>query len=137
MRHLDPEPSAAYLAESAHAAALLGGALELLQLAAVEIEKAQHHAVGVHDELAAGPEGDFGLVDARFDEHRLSGWRPLRSGQRGFILVAQRKVQHEIEARAQPEFLECSALHPACRMASISTSAPRGSPATPTAAREG
>src|SRR5439155_337341 len=120
-----------------HAQALLSRALELLQLVAVEIEKAQHHAVGVHDQLAARPVGDLGPLDLRLDEHRLSGRRAVRCSQRRPVLVAQRQVKHKVEARAQPEPVELARLHPECRMASTSTSAPRGNPATPTAARAG
>ena len=137
MRHLGAEPAAAHFAEGPHAQALLSRALELLQLAAVEIEKAQHHAVGVHDQLAARPVDDLGPLDLRLDEHRLSGRRAVRCSQRRPVLVAQRQVKHKVEARAQPEPVELARLHPECRMASISTSAPRGSPETPTAARAG
>src|SRR5437667_5796755 len=122
MRHLGAEPAAAHFAEGPHAQAFLSRALELLQLAAVEIEKAQHHAVGVHDQLAARPVGDLGSLDLRLDEHRLSGRRAVRCSQRRPVLVAQRQVKHKVEARAQPEPVELAGLHPECRMASISTS---------------
>ena len=141
VRHLGAEPAAAHFAEGAHAQAFFSRALELLQLAAIEIEKAQDHAIGVHDQLAARPVGDFGPLELRLDEHRPSGRRAVRRGQRRPVLVAQRQVKHEVEARAQPELVELACaprrLHPECRMASISTSAPRGSPETPTAARAG
>src|SRR5207237_8111658 len=113
------------------------GALELLQLAAVEVEKAQHQAVGVHHQLAARAEGDLGALDSRLNQDRLARRRLLRRGEGGLVLVAQRQVQDEIEPGAQAEFLESCRLHPLCRIASISTTAPRGSPETPTAARAG
>ena len=137
MRHLDAEPAAADLAEGAHLATLLDRALELLQLAAVEVEEAKDDAIGMHDQLAPRPEGDFGALDARFNQHGRARRCAIGRRHPGLVLVAVRQVQHEVEARAQPELRERRALHPACRMASISTSAPRGSPATPMAARDG
>src|SRR5690349_16665822 len=137
MRHLDTEPATAELAEGAYPAAFFRRALELLQLAAVEVEEAQDHAVGMHHELTARSKGDVGALDPRFDQHRLAWRRPVGRGKLGFVLVAQRQMQHEVEARAQPELRKRAAFHPVCRMASISTSAPRGRPATPMAARDG
>ena len=141
MRHLGAEQAPAQLAESSHVAALFGGALELLQLAAVEVEKTQRDAVGMHDKLALGPVNDLGLLDFRLDEHRLPRQRVLRRGERRLVFVAQRKVQHVVERPAQAQSFELARKacrrHPACRIASISTSAPRGSPETPTAARAG
>src|SRR2546430_17453852 len=96
-----------------------------------------HHAVGGHDQLAGRPVGAPGSLALRLDEPRLSGGRAVRCSQRRPVLVAQRQVKHKVEARAQPEPVELARLHPECRMASISTSAPRGSPETPTAARAG
>src|SRR2546429_1364761 len=69
MRHLGAEPAAAHFAEGTHAQAFFGRTLELLQLAAIEIEKAQVHAIGVHGQLAARPAGYFGPLELRLDRH--------------------------------------------------------------------
>src|SRR4051812_8004890 len=106
MRHLCAEPACAHLAICAHALARLGGALELLELAAVEVEKSQYHAVGVDDQLAARAEGDLGALYRSLDQHWLAGRRVLRIGERRFVLIAQRQVEHEVEPRAQPELFE-------------------------------
>ena len=130
--------AAAHLAVGAHQPALLGGALELLELARVEMEEAQRKPLRVDHELAAWTEGDFGALDARLHEHGTAREGVLRRGESSLVFVAQRQVQDKIEARAQAQLFELArGLHPLCRMASISTSAPRGRPATPTAARAG
>src|SRR2546423_8066775 len=108
----------------------------------MEMEETQHQALGSDDELTLAPEYDAHPLDASFNQRRLAGWRGVRRGKDGLVLVAQRQVQHAIEPRAQPQLLELAGrrgcrLHPACRIASLSTSAPRGRPATPTAARAG
>src|SRR5205823_14059259 len=100
-------------------------------------ERAQRRAVGVQRHLAARAGAARGSLAPGLDEHRLSGRRAVRCSQRRRVLVAQRQVKHKVEARAQPEPVELARLHPECRMASISTSAPRGSPETPIAARAG
>ena len=138
MGHLGAEEARAHLAEGAHELALLRGALELLQLARIEMEKAQHQAFGMHDELPLGAVHDLRLEHRCLDAHRPALRRRSGARERRLVLVAQRQVQDEVEARAQPELFELArGLHPLCRMASISTSAPRGRPATPTAARAG
>src|SRR5260221_8129198 len=148
MRHLGAEPAAAHFAESAHLQTLVRRALELLQLARIEIEEPQNQALCAHDQLAARAIFDLDAFDPRLDGDRPARGRVARSEDSRLVLVAQRKVQDEIEARPQAELLElkrqplwgrhaCLRFHPACRIASISTSAPRGSPATPTATRAG
>jgi len=91
---------------------------------------------------------DFGFLHPRLHLDRPARRRLAGLREHGLVLVAQRKVEHQVERRAQPQLrqlalnrlrrLACARrLHPACRIASISTSAPRGRPATPTAARAG
>ena len=82
MHHLRAEKAGAHLAEGAHQLPLVGGALELPQLAAVEIQEAQHQAFGVHHELALRPVFHFDLQHARLDLHGLPGRRRVRSGVR-------------------------------------------------------
>ena len=101
------------------------------------MKETQHQPLGIHDELALAAEDDGRTLHACLNQHRMPGRRGMNRGEDGLVLVAQRQVQDEVEAGAQPQLLELPGLHPACRMASISTSAPRGSPATPTAARDG
>jgi hypothetical protein len=60
----------------------------------------------VHHELAARAEGDLGASQLRLDEDRPARRRGLGRGKRGLVLVAQRQVQDQIEARAQPELLQ-------------------------------
>src|SRR5438105_13578219 len=101
------------------------------------MEEFQDQAFGVHDELSAAAVGELRAIDARVDQHVAAGWHlPGRDDLR-LVLVALRQMQDEVEARTKPQLLQLAGFHPACRMASISTSAPRGRPATPTAARDG
>jgi hypothetical protein len=106
MRHLGAEEARANLAERPHQQPLVRGALELLELAAVEVEEAQHQAFGVHDQLPLRPVHDLRLQHRGLHAHRPARRRRLRRGEDGFVLVAQRQVQHPIEARAQPELVE-------------------------------
>ena len=144
MHHLGAEKPRTNLAVGAHQQAFVRRALKCFQLAAVEVQEPQHQALGMDHQLALGPVGDIRTLNARFDQHRLAGGCEFRRGKPGFILVAVRKMQGEVIRRTQAELGElfCDhrrgfALQPAYRMQSISTSAPRGRLATPTAAREG
>ena len=107
------------------------------KLARAKVKEAQHQPLGIHDELALTAENDGGALHARLYQHGTAGRRGVDRSEDGLVLVAQRQMQDEVEAGSQPQLLELPGLHPACRMASISTSAPRGKPATPTAARDG
>ena len=75
MDHLGAEEAGPHFAESAHEQSFVRRALELLQLAAVEIEEAQHQALGVHDELALRAVFDLGIQHARLDQHGRAGRR--------------------------------------------------------------
>ena len=137
VRHFGSEQAATHLAEGSHMQALLHGLIELRELAVAKVEEAQHQPLGIHHELALAAENDGGALHAGLHQHGTAGRRSVDGGEDGLVLIAQRQMQDEIEAGSQPQLLELSGLHPACRMASISTSAPRGRPATPTAARDG
>ena len=80
MGHLGAEPSRAHFAERAHVQALLGGALELLQLAAVEVEEAQCQrlafALGVHQQLTPGAIGHLDAPHRGLHQDRLAGAAP-------------------------------------------------------------
>src|SRR6185295_9853402 len=106
MHHLRAEPAAAQLAERAYSLPLLYCALELLQLAAVEIVEAQHQPLGMDDELPARAKGDLGAFDASFDLQRLAGNGRVGTAEDGLVLVAQRQVQDKVEAPAQSQLLE-------------------------------
>ena len=106
MRHFRAEKARAHFAERAHPQALLGGALELLELAAVEVEKAQHQALGMHYELPLRSIHDLCFQNLGLDAHRLPCRRRVGRRKEGLVLVAQRQVEHEVEARAQPELLQ-------------------------------
>ncbi len=113
VHHLRAEETGTDFAEGAHQLRLFCRALKLAQLAAVEIQEAQHQALGVHHELPLRPVLHFGLQHARFDLHRRARGRGIDRRQTGFILVAVRQVQHQVLRRAQAElgelFLEAGA----------------------------
>ncbi len=107
MHHLHPEKAAAHVA--AHAQPLADG--HLLDLRAVEIEEAQHELLAVvvldlHDELAARAIRDLVV------EHDALGLRDAARQQladrreRGFVLVAHRQMQHEIDRAREAELRE-------------------------------
>ena len=137
VRHLRAEQSAANLAEGPYVQALLYGLFELLELGVAEVEEAQHQPFGVHDELPLTAKKDRRALYTRLHQYWVPGWGRVKRSKDCLVLVAQRQMQDEVEPGSQSQLVELRAFHPACRMASISTSAPRGSPATPTAARDG
>src|SRR5437588_269402 len=130
------EQSAADLAEGPHVQALLYGLFELIELRVAEVEEAQHQSFGVHDELPLTTEKDRRALYARLHQYWVSGRGRVKRSKDCLVLVAQRQMQDEVERGSQSQLVELRGFHPACRVASISTSAPRGSPATPTAARD-
>src|SRR5205823_2349526 len=77
MHHL----AQANLAKGAHELALLGGLLELRDLAGMEMEETQHQPLGSDDELKLAPEYDAHPLDASFNQRRLAGWRGVRRGK--------------------------------------------------------
>ena len=118
---------------------------ERLLLARIEIEESKgEFAVCVanpHDKLPARAEDDLAVEHRGLDLHRHAG-RHLRDRHYArLVLIAQRQVQDEIEipVDADPGELvpEPHPAHSTTTTASASTSAPRGSAATPTAARAG
>ena len=106
VHHLAAEQAAADLA--ARAQTLAHG--HLLLLAGVEIQPAQLQLTAVVGQrgrqLAPGPVQHLGLGDLAFD---LCGKARPQRGDRdyaGFILVAQRQVQHEVFGRHQSQIAE-------------------------------
>ena len=106
MHHLRAEKAAPHLAVGADPPPFIGGALELLELAAVEIEEAQHQAIGVDHQLAPRPVGDVSTLDARFHLDRLSFGCVIWRGELRLVLVPVRQVQDEVARRAQAELGE-------------------------------
>jgi hypothetical protein len=153
MHHLVAEEAGAHLAEEAHALA----GRELLHLAGIEVEEAHPEIVPVlgelHHQRAARTVLHLGIDHLRLDQHRLAGARLGERRELRLVLVAQRQVQGEVELRPDAQLLEprvegafrarrrcdlhAPGVDPRCMMASISTRAPRGSDATPTATRAG
>ena len=161
MDHLAAEEARAHFAEGAHPRPCH----ESLGLAGIEVVEPQHHfAARVLDaahELAPRPVHDFARAHRALDLHRLPRWRVGDRRNARFVFVAQRQVQHEVEFAQHAEFGElrpqrgisgqalivsrrrcgrfrlAAALHASTSIASASTTAPRGSSATPTAARAG
>ncbi len=102
MHHLRAGQSAAHAAERADAPANF----ELLQLRGIEVQEAQRQfaAVVAHGDaqLPASPVDDVGRDDLGLDlrfaaRHQLGDRRDA-----GFVLVAQRQVQHEVPVARQP-----------------------------------
>jgi hypothetical protein len=95
--HLRAQETVADLAEGAHA----GARRKLLQLARVEVDEAQPHDAGavlqVTHQLAPGPVLDRGVHHLAFHQDRAPRRRGIDRIQRGFVVVAQRQVQDEIE----------------------------------------
>src|SRR4029079_9690411 len=150
------EEAGTHFAEEAHVPARR----KLLHLARIEIQE-PHPEIrrilpGVpnllgrffdqlHDQRAPRTVLHLGIDDVGLDQDRDAGARLFKRGEARLVLVAQRQMQREVELRADRELLEARGErglrgvggHPRCITASISTAAPRGSEATPTAARAG
>ena len=153
MEQLQPRAPMPDLAEGPDTQAILDRSLELFQLAGIEVKKPQcerrlprHH---MHNQLATRPIRDLGPQHFPLDEDRRIKGSLIRRRQGGFVLVAHRQMQDEVQPRPDAELFElfCKprrslpsglrSFHPAKRIASISTSAPRGRLATPIATRAG
>ncbi|MDR8835128.1 hypothetical protein FEQ02_06218 [Burkholderia pseudomultivorans] len=107
MHHLHPEEAAAHVA--AHAQPLADG--HLLDLRTVEIQEAQHELLAVvvldlHDELAARPVGDFVVEHDAFGLRDAAGQQFADRRERGFVLIAHRQMQHEIDRAREAELRE-------------------------------
>ena len=98
VRHFGAKQAATNLAEGSHVPALLYGLLELRELARAKVKETQHQPVGVDEELTLAAKYDSRTLHARLDEHRTAGQRAVDGGEHGLVLVAQREMQHEVEA---------------------------------------
>ena len=107
--HLGAEEARAHLAEEAQAPPRR----HLLHLAGVEVEEAHPEfgpAVGeLHHQRAARAVLDVGLHHLRLDQDRLARPGLGERRQLRLVLVAQRQVQHQVEARVDAEFRELRA----------------------------
>ncbi len=85
----------------------------LLHLARVEVEEAHPEfrlAVGqLHHQRAARAVLDLGLGHLRLDQHRLARAGLGERRELRLVLVAQRQVQHQVEAGVDAEFRELRA----------------------------
>ena len=104
MQHLAPNKSplhlAAYTQPYAHGQGLL--------VRGVEAEEAQLAGVGPvvhrHQQLAAPVQRDLAVGDRGLYLHRLALACIGQAGDAGFVLVAQRQMQGQIDVAAQSEF---------------------------------
>jgi hypothetical protein len=95
--HLGAEEPSAQFPENAHPRS----GCELLLLARIEVEEAQiqqifavAHATHQH---AFGAILDGGVFDLALDLDRLAWWRVAQTHYFGFVLVAQRQMQDQVE----------------------------------------
>lgn len=106
MHHLVAEETAADLAQRAHPAAL---GQRLLGVG-VEVDEAQHQLAGLvldlRHQLAARAELHLALRHLAFHQHGLAIRRLGNRVEVGFVLVAQRQVQHQVEAAADAQLLQ-------------------------------
>ena len=156
MHHLQPEKTAAHFADEAEGFARL----EQLAVAGIKMQEAdaEHAAAGVahrQGQHAARAVGDGGFRHRRLHLRGVARQQIADRRQPGFVFPAQRHVQHQIGVAGKAELgefgrerradgkgkrrrrFQLSRLYPMTITASASTSAPRGSAATPTAARAG
>ncbi len=151
MHHLQTEKAAAYLAHETEART----GLEQLDVAGIEVEEADAEDIAAvvadrHGEHAARAIGDTDFVDRGLHLCGEAGAQNTDRGDAGFVFPAQRQVQHQIGVAGEAQLRElvgerrtyrnrkCSrSVQITTMIASASTSAPRGSAATPTAARAG
>ena len=106
MDHLGAEEALAQLAHQPHART----GRKLLLLARIEIEEAQVQdfvavAHAAH-QRALGSELHGGVLDLALELHGLAAHRVGEACDLGFVLVAQRQVQHEVQLPAHTELLQ-------------------------------
>ena len=106
VHHFARQKTAAQLAAHTHARAHGKGFL----VRRVKIEKAQHAAVAavvhLHAQLPARLESDFAMRHLSFDLHHIAVTRIGQPGDAGFVLVAQRQVQRQIDRARQSQLIE-------------------------------
>jgi len=155
MDHLEAVETVPNLAEDPQPAPGRTGRFKCPLLAAVKADEAQREnaATRITDsdhELTPRRPSDGEVEYLRLDEHGSPRSRPGDGGNAGLVFVAQRQMQDEILTPLEPDPAEpiaerwrsvdrirCRHQPPTTITASASTSAPRGSAATPTAARAG
>jgi hypothetical protein len=104
MRHLGAEPAESHFSESTNQQPVGVRALELLELAGIEIEEAQAERSvagrGMHHELATGAVRDFGAHNPCLDLDGFSTRCPVERSEPGFILVPHRQMENKIKTGA-------------------------------------
>jgi len=106
MNHLGPEEALAQLAQQPQPCARG----QLFEVTRVKVEEAQLYRIlavahAAH-ERTLRPVLDQGLLDLCFDLHRLAGRRIVHTHDLGFIFVAQRQMEDEIELPPHPEAIQ-------------------------------
>ena len=106
MHHLAAKKAAAGLTAHPHPGAHGQGFL----VAGVEVEKAQQQAVAVvgdaHQQLAPAAQVDLAILHDALDLHRLAVGAVGNRRDPGFVLVAQRQVQRQIDVAPQAQFVQ-------------------------------
>ncbi|EXI74099.1 MAG: hypothetical protein AW07_02237 [Candidatus Accumulibacter sp. SK-11] len=155
MDHLRAVKAVPYLAEDAQPAPCRAGRFKTPLLTGVKADEAQGEnaatAVGNPDhELTPRRSSDCKVENLALDEQGTPRCRLGNGGDARLVFIAQRQMQDEILRPLQPEpaqpvadcwrsidRIRCRHQPPTTMTASASTKAPRGSEATPTAARAG
>ena len=106
VHHLVAKKPAPHLAQRTHAAAF---GQRLLGIG-VEVDEAQHQLAAfvfdVRHQLAARPELHLAVGDLAFHQYRLAVRRLQYRVEVGFVLVAQRQVQHQVETAGQAQLFQ-------------------------------
>jgi hypothetical protein len=106
MHHGPAQEAAAQLAAHAHLRAHGQGLL----VRGVEVEEAQRAGVAAvvqrHQQLAARAKTDLAVRDRALDLRQLPVARVAQLHDAGFVLVAQRQVQRQVDVARQPELVQ-------------------------------
>ena len=106
MHHLAPEKPSTHLAADAQP----GAGRHRLLLRRVKVQEAQQQLAAVvgqpHQQLATRAQLDPGVQHLALDLRRLALAHRRDRGQPGFVLVAQRQVQGQVDVAAQAEFFQ-------------------------------
>ena len=112
MNHLRTKKAVANFAEKPHRSPVIAGTFQLLDLAAVEIEKPQYEFAArignTRDQLASRAKLYRNVEHLGLDLHRRASRRRGDLRHRRFVLVTNRQMQHKIVAPKQAQLVELS-----------------------------